>query len=312
MVGLIPVERSARNVRIIEAPTNLGLRPPKPDVEPGTWQAPGVLHEAGLHDALRPAEMRSLPRPAYAFTSAPGSEFRNGQAIRDFTLSLAGEVGSALDAGAFPLVIGGDCSVLLGGLLASRRRGRTGLLHVDGHSDFYHKGNRGGSTHPGSVAGMDLAVAVGLGGEILTRWDDSPEPLVDPRDVIQIGERESYQSDFAFADAPSYGIIVFAIQQVLQHGLASNWGAIERRLDERELDRVWLHIDVDVLDQQVMPAVDSPGSPGFDYAQLTELARLALESGRIIGAEITIYDPDLDPDRRYARELVAMLGEIFG
>jgi arginase len=311
MVGLIPVGRTTKTITIIEAPTNLGLRPPKPGVEPGAWQAPDVLREAGLHDAIRPDEVRTLPRPIYRFERDPTSEFRNGSTIRAYTLELADEIGEAFDAGSFPIVIGGDCSVLLGGLLAARRRGRTGLLHIDGHSDFYHRGNRGSSNHPGSVAGMDLAVAIGLGQEILTRWDDSPAPLVEPQDVIQIGERESYESDFAFADAPSYGITVFAVQQILEHGVGTNWAAIEGRLDERGLDRVWMHIDVDVLDQAVMPAVDSPGSPGLDYEQLAELARLALESERIIGAEITIYDPDLDPDRRCASELVDLLAEIF-
>lgn len=311
MVGLIPINRTTKSITIIEAPTNLGLRPPEKGVEPGTWQAPDVLREAGLHDALRPDEIRSLSRPIYRFERDPLSEFRNGSTIRAYSLELADEIGEALDAGSFPIVIGGDCSVLLGGLLASRRRGHTGLLHIDGHSDFYHRGNRGSSNHPGSVAGMDLAIAIGLGQEMLTQWDDSPAPLVDPHDVVQIGERESYESDFAFADAPSYGITVFAVQQVLAHGIETNWAAIERLLAERGLDRVWMHIDVDVLDQEVMPAVDSPGSPGFNYEQLTELARLALESERIIGAEITIYDPDLDPDRRYASELVDLLGEIF-
>ncbi|MGH2548853.1 MAG: arginase family protein, partial [Thermomicrobiales bacterium] len=214
-------------------------------------------------------------------------------------------------AGSFPIVIGGDCSVLLGGLLASRRRGRIGLLHIDGHSDFFNAGNRGSSNHPGSVAGMDLAIAIGLGDTQLTEWDDLTSPLVDPRDVIQIGERERYDVDFAFADAVDYGITIVDIQQLHLDGIPVSWRNIEILLEGRGLDRVWMHIDVDVLDQAVMPAVDSPGSPGLDYEQLAELARLALESERIIGAEITIYDPDLDPDRRYASELVDLLAEIF-
>lgn len=312
MVGLIRAERSTKLLTVIEAPTNLGLRPPKPGMEPGTWQAPQILREAGLHDALRPARIRSLPRPSYRFEREPGTNIRNGVAIRAYTSELAGAIGEALEAGSFPLVIGGDCSVLLAGLLASRRRGRIGLLHIDGHSDFFHPGNFDFSRRPGSVAGMDLALSIGLGEPLLTQWDDSINPLVDPRDVIQVGERERYDRDYAFADAPEYGITTVDIQQLLRDGITVTWAKIEKSLTDRDLDRVWLHIDVDVLDQAVMPAVDSPGSPGLDYVQLTELTHLALDSGRVIGAEITIYDPDLDPDRRYARELVAMLGDIFG
>ena len=46
---------------------------------------------------------------------------------------------------------------------------------------------------------------------------------------------------------------------------------VVERLEQRRLDRVWLHVDLDVLDQGVMPAVDSPGSPGLDFAQLAGL-----------------------------------------
>lgn len=45
--------------------------------------------------------------------------------------------GEVLDAGDVPIVLGGDCSILLGNLLALRRRGRHGLLFIDGHADFY-------------------------------------------------------------------------------------------------------------------------------------------------------------------------------
>jgi arginase len=271
-----------------------------------------VLREAGLLDALTPNELVSLRRPAYRFESEPDSEFRNGREIRAYTLELAEAIGAALDRGMFPLLIGGDCSVLLAGLLAARRRGRTGLLHVDGHSDFYHSGNHDQTRRPGSVAGMDLAIAVGLGSDILTHWDDVHEPLVDPHDVVQLGDRERDDPDYPFVDAPGYGITIVAIQRILRDGVAASWRRANDILLERQLERVWLHIDVDVLDQAVMPAVDSPGSPGLDLVQLAELATFALESGRIVGAEFTIYDPDLDPGRRYAGDLIRMIGEIFG
>ena len=63
----------------------------------------------------------------------------------------------------------------------------------------------------------------------------------------------------------------------------------------RGLDRAWLHVDLDVLDEKVMPAVDSPGSPGFDYAQLADLVGRLAASGRIVGADFAIYDPERDP-----------------
>jgi arginase len=61
----------------------------------------------------------------------------------------------------------------------------------------------------------------------------------------------------------------------------------------------------------VMPAVDSPGSPGLSFAQLGQLLRLLVESGLFIGADVAIYDPDLDPSRRYAPRIVETLAQGF-
>jgi arginase len=73
----------------------------------------------------------------------------------------------------------------------------------------------------------------------------------------------------------------------------------------------WVHFDVDVLDQTVMPAVDSPGSPGIDPDQLVELLARLVANDACIGLTVTIFDPDIDPDGKYASFLVGLLGDVF-
>jgi len=158
---------------------------------------------------------------------------------------------------------------------------------------------------------MDLALAVGLGESLLTRWDDDAQPLIDPHDVIQIGERESRDPDFAFADLTATGISQIDIFGVNEIGVAETWRQAEALFDRRGLDAFWLHLDLDVLDQRVMSAVDSPGSPGLDFNQLAQLLHLLRESGRCIGADITIFDPSLDSTGEYARAIVECLGNGF-
>ncbi|MBA3678410.1 MAG: arginase family protein [Sphingosinicella sp.] len=63
--------------------------------------------------------------------------------------------------------------------------------------------------------------------------------------------------------------------------------------------------------QHRMPAVDSPGSPGFDFAQLNDLIRGLLASGRVLGMDVTIFDPDLDPTGKHASALVDCLHKAF-
>ncbi|GAB3814574.1 hypothetical protein GCM10027605_60250 [Micromonospora zhanjiangensis] len=70
-------------------------------------------------------------------------------------MALADRIGAIIDQGEFPVVLGGDCSILLGSALAMHRLGeavggRIGLVFVDGHSDFRHPGN---ASYVGAAAG---------------------------------------------------------------------------------------------------------------------------------------------------------------
>ena len=74
-----------------------------------------------------------------------------------------------------------------------------------------------------------------------------------------------------------------------------------------DLAGYWLHLDVDVLDPAVMPAVDSPDPGGLGRDELVELLAPLAASPRCVGMEVTVFDPDLDPDGRLARELTDTL-----
>ncbi|MDX8526665.1 arginase family protein [Mesorhizobium sp. MSK_1335] len=298
-----------RDICLFRAPSNLGLRPLRPGHVPGTWRGPEALTKAGLVEALAPAAVVDLERPAYSTEPEPGTRLRNGHAIRRFNLVLADAVADALGRSEWPLVIGGDCSVLLGALAAARRSGPVALVHVDGHSDFRHPGNYDANAMLGSAAGMDLALATGRGELLLTGWPSVAGPLVADEAVVQIGERNSRDPDFAWADINATAIMridVFAVQELGAAGVLERTRPTLARAD----CPYWLHLDVDVLDQAVMPAVDSPGSPGIDPDDLVAILSPLAADRRCIGMDMTIYDPDLDPSGELARVLVSLLERI--
>ncbi|MGW0962621.1 arginase family protein [Streptomyces gelaticus] len=288
----------AATVELIAAPWNLGLRPPAPGREPGTWRAPQALLSAGLEARLRPDRVVELDRPPYAFDAQPATRIRNGVTIREQTLRLGDAVQAALAASRFAVVLGGDCSIVLGCLLGARRDGRCGLVHLDGHSDFRHPGNYDAGSSLGSAAGMDLALATGRGELLLTHWPAVGRPLVADEDVIQIGDRE---------DEETPPVTRFTAQEIQQLGVADLGERVISRLEQRRLDRVWLHLDLDVLDEHVLPAVDSPGRPGLDFPQLAELVATLVGTGRVVGLDLAIYDPERDPDGVYAAPIVDCL-----
>lgn len=66
----------------------------------------------------------------------------------------------------------------------------------------------------------------------------------------------------------------------------------------------WVHIDVDVLDPAVMPAVDAPDPGGIAFAELEILLAGLVDTPHCLGVELTVFDPDYDPDGAYAGEIV--------
>jgi arginase len=290
---------ASKSVSIILAPSNLGLRPSQPGHQPGTWRAPEILMGAGLASVVNAREVLSLQRPTYAFEAQAGTRIRNGQSIRAFSVQLKDAVDGVLQEGGFPFVIGGDCSVLLGGLYGLRRAGGRGLVHIDGHSDFYQI-RSSDAGHLGAAAGMDLALASGRGEALLTDWPEVGT-LARDQNIIQIGERDSAGDR---SRIPDTGITQITAQRALADGMHAVAAATVEKLTTSRLDRAWLHVDLDVLDQSVMAAVDSPGSPGMTFEQLGELVQALCASGRIAGADFSIYDPERDSERHYARPIV--------
>jgi len=302
-----------REIVLISAPVSLGLRPGEKGQEPGTWRAPQVLVAAGLGEKLGARRRVSLERPKYDFNTRPGTRIRNGDTLRAFLLELGDRVQAELRAGRFPLVLGGDCSVMLGCMYGARRTGGRGLVHVDGHSDFFHPGNYDTNSRLGTAAGMDLALATGRGEKLLTEWPGIDGPLVADEDAVQAGEREAEDADFDeyYGDIVRTPITRLTIQQILREGIPRTAERIVARLTERGLDRAWVHVDLDVLDQKTMNAVDSPGSPGLDYGQLAQLLHALIGSGRVVGIDACIYDPDLDAGHRFAKPIAECLASVL-
>lgn len=295
---------------VIAAPSNLGLRPLRPGHEPGAWRAPAALFAAGLLDAVGATEPIVMARPPWKPDADPGTRLRNGLAMRAFNLALADHVAAAAARDAFALVVGGDCSILLGALAGARRHGPLSLVHVDGHSDFRHPGNYDPQATLGAVAGMDLALATGRGEALMTDWPGVPPPLVHDRHVVQIGEREGRDPDFVWPDVNDTAIECIDVFVANDIGPQAVLARTRRTLDAAPRQRFWVHLDVDVLDAAVMPAVDSPGSPGIAPDDLVAILSGLVPDPRCAGMTVTVFDPDLDPDGRHAHTLVDLLGGL--
>ncbi len=172
-----------RNLAILDAPSNLGPRPPEEGAVPGCYKLPWALRDKGLLGRLGAEDAGGLAPPRYRAEWQPGDGDRNAGAIAAYSVTLADRLASLLDKGLFPVVLGGDCSILLGSALALRRRGRYGLVFLDAHSDFRYPDNEPAI---GAAAGEDLAIVTGRGDARLTNLE-SRKPYVRDEDVHLVG-----------------------------------------------------------------------------------------------------------------------------
>ena len=292
---------SNRRFAILEAPSALGLFPK------GVERLPDALLGAGLAEQLSATRGARILPPTYDARRDGETQLLNPHGIRDYSVSLADAVGDCFDAGAFPVVLGGDCSILLGCLLALRRRGRYGLLFLDGHADFYQP-----DAEPnGEAASMDLALATGRGPAIVTDLEGR-RPLVRDEDVVAFGRRDAEEAEAHGSQRiEDTAIDLIDLGYVRRAGAAAVAARAIRRLSRPPSAGFWIHLDADVLDDAIMPAVDYRMRGGLSWSELALILRLAMATGRAIGIDITIFNPALDADgsiaRAFVRTLVAAL-----
>jgi arginase len=286
-------------IAVLDAPSVLGLRPPSPGKVPGARRLPQALRANRLVERLQAGDAGRVDPPPYSPEIDPATGVRNGTAIPGYSVALADRLVELLGSGAFPLVLGGDCSILLGAMLALGRLGRYGLVSIDGGLDFRHPGNAHLVGPVGSVAGEDLAVVTGRGASQLTDLEGR-RPLVAEAAVVAMGHRglEPIADELLATE-----LTLLDVADLRRLGPAEAATRALATLADRGVAGFWVHVDADVLDPELMPAVDSPDPGGLTHAELTALLQTLTASQLATGMELTIFDPDLDPGGHLAADL---------
>ena len=224
--------------------------------------------------------------------------------IKETCARIAAKVVEELNAGAMPLVLGGDHSVALGTLggLASVR-GAGGVLWIDAHADI----NTPETSPSGNVHGMPLAVALGIAGEAFESeaW---PLPALDARRVVLLGLREADTGERKLLREA--GVRIFTMSEIDRIG-------VERAMREA-LDHVsgagFVHVslDMDALDPEVAPGVGTPVRGGLTYREAHLALELVAESGLAGSLEVVEVNPILDRENTTALTAVELVASALG
>jgi arginase len=273
----------------------------------GEARAPRALRDAGLAERTGARDVGDVD----ATVDDPNRDARTGvvgfEQIRRASSQIHSAVAAVLDEGGKPMVVGGDCTVLVGALAATKKRlGRVGLAFVDGHLDYF-----GGETSPsGEAADMDLAFVTGHGPEGLVDLA-GPPPIAEPGDVVVMGHRtdpdEGGPRETELVDERVQLVEAPAIKR----GDPERLGRYVAQRLEAQAGRFWLHFDVDVFDREEMPAVTYPLPDGLGWEHAEALLRPLVGSRMLVGLSVADFVPDKDPDGRYARRLVDLVADLF-
>jgi arginase len=269
----------------------------------GVARAPRALRSASLVEILR-SNHRVTDSGDVRFSSpspvrSPDSGLLAEESLVSMVSGVDRAVASSWTDGRFPLLLGGDCPVLIGALAAGRAAfGDTGLLFVDGHEDAWPP-----KVSPtGEAADSELGLALGFTKATLPRELAAILPLVRPEATAMLGPRDADElSQFAVPSLRdsvwfrSGGELNEAIQReaalALDHVVAAS-------------KHFWLHVDLDVLSTAAMSAVDYPQAGGLSWGDLSEVTTRALAHPSCAGWSVVIYNPDLDADQSDARQIV--------
>ncbi|TGD89735.1 arginase family protein [Mycolicibacterium sp. CH28] len=266
---------------------------------PSALRAAGLVEAVGAEDAGNLQVVMADPRRDPETGVVGLDDLLNLSAVvRDGTQEL-------LAAGRTPLLVGGDCTLLIGVAAAiAATHPNAGLLFIDGHLDCFD----GHSSPTGEGADMELAVLLGHGAQPLLDFGARTPAFSDDR-VVVLGPFD--EADAAALGSPDPRQFAPRTRIVGVDELALNPSEHVRSALaalEAAADGFWLHLDLDVLSSDELPAVDYPDPRGLTFDELRSVLRPAFASPHLIGASVAILNPTLDTaDGDCANRVVELL-----
>ncbi len=273
-------------IDIIGVPIDLGAD------RRGVDMGPSAIRYAHLQQKLEAlgyivADTGNIEVPIAETCSVTDPKLKYIDCIVPIARRAAGAVATSLQAGHFPVVLGGDHSLSLGSIRGAARVKSLGLIWVDAHADF----NTDGTTPSGNIHGMPLAALCGLGDKRLTNLWDETRPAVDPRRVAIMGARDLDPGEKV--NLREAGVLVMGMEQIDRIGMVA---AIEKAVERvsREVEGIYLSFDMDVMDPRHAPGVGTPVAAGLTQREAHVACELIGETGKLIGMDIVEVNPILD------------------
>ena len=298
----VRIVRQPKKIALLGAPTSAAA------LRAGYERAPAALRAAGLVARLESAGFEVVDAGDIATRTFQVDDehprARNFPAVLDVLHDLRPRVEVAMKSGALPLVIGGDCIVVLAILAAARRYFRNvGLVYMDSDADL----NTPATSASGSVDGMVISHIVGRGAAEMVRFWGEP-PLVREPDILLFGANRidaSEEQYLARSPMPRY-----LAADISKRGGAATAAEAAQRAHAGQRDFI-LHFDVDVISGREFPATNYPALGAISLADARQALAVFAKQPQLAGINICAYNPDLDPDGSCGKLLIDLIVEAL-
>jgi arginase len=296
----VKIVRQPNKIALLGAPTSAAA------MSAGHEAAPNALRAAGLIDRLKSigyaiTDLGDDPPQIYQLDEE-SPRARNVPRVLAALEALKPRVEQAVKSGALPLILSGDCSVVLATIAGLRRYFRhVSLLYMDRDADLQTPA----TTKSGCVDGMVISHVTGRGAAELVRFWGEP-PLVREPDVALFGIT---RIDASEQDLLNRGPLRrYTAEEIHRVGAAESAQKAIDRISGKGYEFV-LHFDVDVIEN--FQATNYSDAGGLSFDEVRGALEVFARQGHLAAIDVSAYNPAKDPDGRAAKQIVDLLSDIL-
>ncbi len=292
------------DIQVISAPSILGLKPGGVERLPESLLSNELLTKI---NSRNPITKLAPPNHFYSDKRTTKDEILNYKKLEEFFVTIKQSVHEIVSEGRFPLVLGGDCSILIGALAGLKNKKSYGLFFLDGHADFYLPEQ----SPTGEAADMGLAIISGKVSGLFSNIDGN-DPYVKDEHIIHIGQRDQHEAhEYGSMDIRDTRIKCFDHDTIQKLGLSSIINKIKTYTTKLNVEGFWIHFDTDVISNEENPAVDYKLNGGLSFPQCGAILQWLVRNRRIAGMTVTIFNPDMDENGEIAKKITDCLGNAL-
>jgi arginase len=295
-------------VRIVGVPMDLGAG------RRGVDMGPSAMRIAGIADRIRDighvvTDEGDIPVKIPESQEIENQKLKYLPEIVRVTTILANKLEQIMEAGDFPLVLGGDHSIAIGTISGLARYARNhnlrlGLIWIDAHADM----NTQLTTPSGNIHGMPLAAVLGEGArELVTVGGDFRK--VDPRNAALIGVRTIDRAEKDIVKKT--GIAYYTMSDIDKYGAHRIISKVLKDLREK-VDILHVSFDMDSVDPSVAGGVGTPAPGGLSYREAHLIMENIADCTCMTSLEVTEVNPILDTKNQTAEFATEIIASALG